>query len=129
MRELKFRAWDVTNKKMLDRVLAGPGDPCSIVWNEDRKEWLHFDEACGTIMQFTGLKDSQGKEIYEGDIIKGSYDYGSFGNPVEAVTYENGTWNYSYALQDTGEHSERDWEVIGNIYEHEELIPTKEEKL
>lgn len=56
-RLLKFRAWDMTHKKMLDRVLAGPGNPCSIVWDEERKDWLNFDCACGVIMQYTGLED------------------------------------------------------------------------
>ncbi len=124
MREIKFRAWDKTHKKMLDRVLAGPGDPCSIVWDEERPGWVNFDDACGVIMQFTGLLDKHGREIYEGDIVF---------NPdcdVRGVV----TWmqkfatyivepiddGYHYALHDA-------WQVIGNVWEHPEMVEKRGE--
>ncbi len=126
MRELKFRAWDKTNKKMLDRVLAGPGDPCSIVWLEERKDWVQFDEFCGDIMQYTGLTDKTGKDIYEGDIVQLGHAREEFIPLADPDTklevfYTHGGFHTKEG--DLGDVT--DWhecEVIGNIYEHPELI-------
>ena len=123
-RIIKFRAWSYTQKKMLDRVLAGPGDPCSIVWSEERGDWVHFDAACGVIMQFTGLHDCTGKEIYEGDIMT----YDAIGKDIKGIV----TWiptATGFSLLTPGKESayflHTSWEVIGNIYEHSDLIPQK----
>jgi len=108
---------------MYGRVLAGPGDPCSIIYDDERKDWVNFDEACGTLMQFTGLKDRHGQEIYEDDIVM--WDGGQY-----TVTFseQEGSW----ILKDDRD----DWEcpslygvssskqsrivIIGNIHEPKE---------
>jgi uncharacterized phage protein (TIGR01671 family) len=117
MREFKFRAWSFTSKKMIDRVLAGPGDPCSIVYDEERKDWVNFDEACGVIMQFTGLKDRHGKEIYEGDILSWQGWRGE-------VFWDTGfaAWRARHIGSLGGIP---DLEIIGNIYENPELVNPK----
>ena len=138
MREIKFRAWDKEKEKMviaawrMSMNLNG-----NIYWKVD-----HYDgnfnlkereETDGnnrfTLMQFTGLHNKNGQEIYEGDICKYSYI-----NPmtreertfVWKVEWSNGAyWLHSIddSLQDTLlwiQHKEI--EVIGNIYENPELL-------
>ena len=98
MRPIKFRAWDKINKKMF-RLSHNPISELS--------------KASIPIMQFTGLKDKNGKEIYEGDIMK-NYDYHFF---VVEWNKKNARWDNCFGR-----------EVIGNIYENPELIKEIERK-
>ena len=121
MREIKFRAWDGMTNKMFN-------------WKQLRKSKKHnFLEAVelqdtGVIlMQFTGLKDKNGKEIFEGDIIKAIYeDKEEFGE----VYFDE----FSASFDVRGECwlsvedltcSDKYYEVIGNIYENPKLIEVK----
>lgn len=76
------------------------------------------------LMQSTGLKDKNGVEIYEGDVVQGYSVYPTAGRfesfLMDEVYYTNrGTWDcYSYILGGFNEQVE----VIGNIYENKELI-------
>lgn len=121
MRTIKFRAWDKKNKVMLaDYSSLGftveimDGD--FIVRNGEIATELGGKERF-KLMQYTGLKDKYGVEIYEGDILKGD-DY------CGAVYYSNrGTWDCeSFLLGGLNEKSE----VIGNIYENPELLKQNE---
>lgn len=71
------------------------------------------------IMQFTGLKDKNEKEIYEGDIIMSAINYKSFGN--EVVEWDD---SGGYTFFSDGEYgiNPKICKIVGNIYENPELL-------
>ena len=132
MRTIKFRAWDKFKKEMNYKVLVGNTDledenyTCNLIWVEEKKDWMNADHACIDLMQFTGLKDRHGIEIYEGDILAGyphgtakvswAAEYACF----ECVSEGGG----SSLLANDLEACFDEWEVIGNIHENPELMET-----
>ena len=129
----KFRAWDKYRNKMNYKVMVGNCDTddenwtCPIIWIEEEKDWLHFDDyEC--IMQSTGLKDKNGKEVFVGDIIKCTRgcphevyiekEYGgTYIGGMPAIYLKGIREGYAWT-----EHEE----VIGNIYENPELLEVEE---
>jgi len=112
MREIKFRVWDIEKKQMLH---------IHTLFLKNK------DEICppGILMQYTGLKDKNGKEIYEGDIVhfQSQFSHESF-TEVVGWEIENGDEMGTY----TGFglfYKAKEYEVIGNIYENPELLETK----
>lgn len=133
MREIKFRAWD-KNEKLMREILE-------LHWWQ--KPLPELGLACFVplettpinssgdfeLMQYTGLKDKNGKEIYEGDIVKAF----KIGYPVGEVVFSKyvtdneqnediigwciATAGRYFALDPQSNH-----EVIGNIYEDKELL-------
>ena len=123
MREIKFRAWDKVEWKMWD-VYSMQHDLQFIqtqwIWN--RKWGSNWKIIDFEVMQFTWLKDKNGKEIYEGDIIK---DEKSKLFIVE-VRFMLEEWKWTYTAIRPWEEK-KTWlcifiEVIWNIYENPELI-------
>lgn len=107
-REIKFRAWDATSKKMWwPDAIAADGRNIALV----NEFGVHTtDTQHDILMQFTGLHDKDGKEIYEGDIVR--HAHGDF-----EVSWLNVGWTPFMSW-----HSGDQYEVIGNIYENPELI-------
>ena len=122
MRGIKFRAWFKSNGGfMMNDVGLLPRDtPYEVsVIQETQKQIIKDGLDSIILMQFTGLKDKNGKEIYEGDIIF----TGILGdkNCQYPVTYKNGCfWVNEWLLKDS-----LSGEVIGDIYENPELLNRK----
>jgi len=110
MREIKFRAWDIQVRCMYyDLFLYDMID----------------DPINYHVMQFTGIKDKNGKEIYEGDIITYMYSYSEF-EIVDCESPEQKIINTIFDISMfQGCESHFDIEVIGNIYENPELTGDK----
>lgn len=130
MREIKFRAWDNKREKMLINTnLVYPALSLSggiTAYENDKKIPDTVAEKRFELMQFTGLKDENGKEIYEGDIIKYKY---SILSGVDEVVFINGCFELK---NDTINYSKRKvgnvkdfGEVVGNIYENKDLLSGK----
>lgn len=108
-REIKFRTWDIDNKIM--------------EYIDNKCYWMLHDTYYDVLMQYTGLKDKNKKEIYEGDILE--YD----GKGCDVVSFEDGSfivkskgkYNVAHLNLQQGSVSE----VVGNIYENPELLKEK----
>lgn len=114
MREIKFRAWMGEEHKMWP-VMAGMGQVAT--------EFGSIDEPI-EVMQYTGLKDKNGKEIYEGDVLNAKVDSGhgsSFYDKGQVVFHPEAA---QFILTKGGMVTNigNDVEIIGNIYENPELL-------
>ena len=131
MREIKFRAWDKNIEAMVDPAflqLDGNGLVSIFYENCDSKESEWSNEVQDIeLLQYTGLKDKNGEEIYEGDIL-GMLNPTAKGGCWEVIWHDF-RWqlllrnfpNISNYYVNCGEHLEDD-EIIGNIYENPELL-------
>lgn len=134
-REIKFRAWDYDTNIMVypDSELETTFcfDKVGLsVYHNNGQEMSSFE-----LMQYTGIKDKNGKEVYEGDIIKYSSDViNSFYRVNEIfreVRFKYGMYGIKGIEDGThipfGNILKCQYEVIGNIYENPELL--EEEQL
>lgn len=105
MREIKFRAWEEESKRMVNDV----GD---ILLTCRREKW--------PVMQYTGLKDKNGKEIYEGDIV-----YCERCDVKSETSWREEDAMWSFHRPNVHDQYDVDTEcikIIGNIYENPELL-------
>ena len=117
-REIKFRAWDIKKEKMLgwDMGIEIYQDGVRIL---DDEGGIHHPEV--HLMQYTGLKDKNGKDIYERDIVK-EFDT----NCIREISWRDdlGCWNIG-RYKDGEVFDMTSYEIIGNIYENPELLDNK----
>ena len=107
MREIKFRAWNHEHRSMV---------------YFDLHDCNYDDIAHMPLMRFTGLRDENGKEIFEGDLVTIGADKEC--DPVQISSYIDGEgfghfgWNAGGFSMDSG----MSIEIVGNIYENPELF-------
>ena len=124
MREIKFRAWH-KEKKIMGEVLGIDILHKEIFFsNEDVDCYEHSDFKDIELMEYTGLKDKNEKEIYEGDIVKLRANHG-----IGVIKYSDewGAFVVEYIkprpLVVLGmNYYKEDIEVLGNIYKNPELL-------
>ena len=123
MKEIKFRAWHKDRKSMCDVIelsfkrkevtLALETEEGEYYWDETEH---NFDDV--ELMQYTGRKDSEGKGIYEGDILQNEHHF------KYQVVFKGDCWrcepikNNYFKNRFIG----NDLKVIGNVYKNQELL-------
>ncbi len=143
-RKIKFRAWELKDPwddkkgQQMYYGVEGAYDTLGHMENSKGEEiqygWSSFGEVLGDVeegklalMQFTGLKDKNGKEIYEGDIIEYEKQWWAKSDDINYKHREEVSWNStdgSYAHFAAGDWSvdSADVEIIGNVHENPELL-------
>jgi len=146
MIEIKFRAWD----KEVCRMYPQNGVIASMTFDQNNEcihlgineyeqinaegegSWRQYESTDFTLMQYTGLKDKNGVEIFEGDIVRYKetiqIDYES--TEIRNVEFAGGSFYplpvYKECEDDWYTRAISDYEIIGNIYENPELLKGKQ---
>ncbi len=134
---IKFRVWDKETKSMWnierwhveDEYFDLIEPDKSVADHNAKRAWRKQSDVI--IMQYTGLFDKNGKEIFEGDIVEIIYDYEPF---TGVVVYDLGETDFkaTNGNEDYGNNFQyltvgESIEVIGNVHQHPNLLESAEE--
>lgn len=128
----KFRAYDGGSLNRMyqpDEVMVGGGNIWIIDEDSVAGDWIVNNDL--HLMQSTGLKDKNGKEIFEGDVVRQARTQPTTENEIiiGVVTMIEGAW---LIMSDCEQLASKLWsetdenEIIGNVYENPELMEDKE---
>lgn len=114
-REIKFRAWSKVEEEMVYGIDLTTQDGTAHPINGNWDNIMSLDERV-ELMQYTGLTDKAGVEIYEGDVVRAKSPYwrkAARSHILQVIWLEHGAWHPDggYTM-----------EVIGNIWENPELL-------
>lgn len=139
MRDIKLRFWDKENKSMVyqNKESLFPLSYYKIVCDcftdfefrlfKLKNNTMNFEEVESVKMQYTGLIDINGKEIYEGDILRHFKRHKDKLLKIEVSpsygVYAQENYNTKILIGESNTHLY--FEVIGNIYENSELLEEK----
>lgn len=120
-REIKFRAWSEHQYKMINF-----NDLVNQEWNFQDIDRINCGGSFCKLMQYTGRKDKNGKEIYEGDIIEKHFE-------KYEVLFHNCEWVFTKLNDYYKEYfyklnffDNENFEIVGNIFENPEFIKSSE---
>ena len=127
-REIKFRAWDGSRMSKVDGILnhpnrQGPDDVALNAIEADGGDLWEWHEPPVALMQYTGIKDVNGVEIYESDIVREN-DTGHIGT-VYWEQWGLGQFTIKTSWTNSLMYDSHTLEIIGNLYEHPHLIEDK----
>ena len=130
-RPIKFRVWDVKNKKFLPEsyfAILGNGK-LIVTLSGYYNDFTNTNQDDYVVQQYTGLTDSNDNPIYEGDILKISY--GTMGDVIGQVLYEADEGGYLFQWERKGPNQNYknlncdvafESVVVGNIFDNKELL-------
>jgi uncharacterized phage protein (TIGR01671 family) len=145
-REIKFRIWNRDAEQwyepvfeaykglLFELLLTTSGELCE----RSMQGFTHESRFPGkyVIQQYTGLKDKNGKEIYEGDIVQSVYEWETYDGDayceksilkIGEVVFEYGEWRVKDQVLPLYKWDRKTLEVIGNLFENPELLHSEQD--